>query len=328
MRILIIKHGALGDVVRTQYFAKPLKNKYGQKLEIDWWTSPESASILRFNPYVDRIHTDFPACNKGKYDIVYSLDDEFDIVSYVAKLTFKKIVGAYLADGNVVYTSSSAQWFDMGLVSRFGKKKADIKKKKNLKTHSEIFRKIFNVSDVTPCFYGNPNYEKEADKLKNGGFFRVGINAFAGKRWPAKALSIGEYEKLLRAILAKGVPGKKNVMIYLFGNGEDFFRNQSIAESLRSEFVKCLDTSSSVLKLAALIKQMDLIISADSLALHLAIAQRIRVVSFFTATSAAEIDVFNRGVKIKSDSEDYCSYNPLADNSRITADLLWSSIDS
>ena len=51
-KILVVKNGGLGDVVRTSYFAKPLKNK-GSNIGLYWLTSPEAVDILQFNPYID-----------------------------------------------------------------------------------------------------------------------------------------------------------------------------------------------------------------------------------------------------------------------------------
>ena len=53
--------------------------------------------------------------------------------------------------------------------------------------------------------------------------------------------------------------------------------------------------------------------------MHLAIAQGIKFIALFSATSAVEIDTFSYGSKITSLSEDYCSYKKDADNSTITA---------
>jgi heptosyltransferase-2 len=326
MRVLIIKHGALGDVVRTQYFIKSLKEKYGERLEVDWWTTIESATIIRFNPFIDRVFTDVSCCIEVFYDIVFSLDDEENIVSKIQGIQTKKIVGAYLSADCVTYTDSAARWFDMGLISKHGKKIADQKKKENTKTHTEIFSGIFDVDNVLPHFYGNQQYEMQAGNNISSDVFRIGINAFAGRRWPSKSLRISEYEKLLRLLTENGLNNQKNISIYLFGNGEDLYTNRSLQTSIGCKSIKCLDTSAGVLRLAALIKTMNIVVSADSLALHLAIAQQVPVVCFFTATSAAEIDVFNRGVKLISKSTDYCSYDPAADNSTITADLIWSAL--
>src|SRR5208283_1580376 len=56
------------------------------------------------------------------------------------------------------------------------------------------------------------------------------------------------------------------------------------------------------------IGQLKAIITADTLALHLAIAHRVHSVSFFAPTSAAEINTFGRGLKVISGAPDYCNY--------------------
>jgi heptosyltransferase-2 len=67
-------------------------------------------------------------------------------------------------------------------------------------------------------------------------------------------------------------------------------------------------------------------VSSDSLAMHLAIAQDIPTVAFFSPTSAAEIDGFGRLVKVASTAGDYCSYAKDADNSSITHERLLSAL--
>jgi heptosyltransferase-2 len=69
-----------------------------------------------------------------------------------------------------------------------------------------------------------------------------------------------------------------------------------------------------------------LLVSSDSLALHMAIAQDVRVVAFFAPTSAAEIELYGLGEKIASTAPDYCSYKPDADNSTITVERLCAAV--
>ena len=63
-------------------------------------------------------------------------------------------------------------------------------------------------------------------------------------------------------------------------------------------------------------------ITTDSLGMHLAIANHVRHLAFFNPTSAVEIDNYNHGVKVISESSDYCSYKSDAayDNT------LWKNI--
>jgi heptosyltransferase-2 len=59
MHFLIVKKGALGDVVRTSYFAGALKQKIGSALRLSWITAQASADLLRLNPHIDDLWFDF-----------------------------------------------------------------------------------------------------------------------------------------------------------------------------------------------------------------------------------------------------------------------------
>ena len=56
MKILIIKTGALGDVLRTSFLAQALKDKYKKtKPKIFWLTSQSASQFFINNPYVDNL---------------------------------------------------------------------------------------------------------------------------------------------------------------------------------------------------------------------------------------------------------------------------------
>jgi heptosyltransferase-2 len=68
------------------------------------------------------------------------------------------------------------------------------------------------------------------------------------------------------------------------------------------------------------------LVTSDSLALHMAIARDVRTVGFFAPTSAAEIELYGLGEKVVSTASDYCSYKPDADNSSITPERLCEAV--
>lgn len=322
MKILIVKNGALGDVVRTSYFAGALRRKFGEKLELCWLTAPNARTLLAANPYIDRLSTSFENFKNDEFDIVYSLDDEMHVVTDVDKLRSKKVVGAILDNGNLTYTSDSAEWFDMGLLSKFGKSAADELKKSNKRSHGEIFCRIFGVNDVRPEFFLTPDGEAAAKVfLQNSGPL-IGINPYAGGRWPSKEIRDEELLLLLRAIGERRV-FRQPVTIVLFGAGEDRLRNESLVEHLDasrvSQRIVVANTDDSLMTLAGYISRLNFMISSDSLAMHLSIAQNVPTIAFFAPTSAAEIDSFGICEKLMSSAPDYCSYAKLCDNSSITA---------
>ena len=322
MHFLIVKKGALGDVVRTSYFGRVLKEQWEGRAQITWLTAPGAMPLLRFNPWIDRMVTSFAECVGEYYDRIYSLDDERETLQGVASILASAITGSYLDDNRQTYTEDAAMWFDMGLLSRFGKEHADRLKKENVRGHAEIHCSIFGVERVQSEFYGDPYEEQWARYWLGQDFFNIAINPFAGGRWPSKELREPELKKLIAMLLDSNSLDGRPVRLVLLGAGPDRERNLAVAGSFASEHLWVADTDASVLRLAAVIGCSDVLISSDSLALHLGIAQHIPFVAFFSPTSAAEIDDFGLGVKVTSTTPDYCSYKSNADNSSLTAERL------
>lgn len=323
VHLLVVKHGALGDVVRTSYFAEALRRAHGPRLRLSWLTAPAAMSLLRFNPHVDDLWTDASQAQGFEFDRIFSLDDEIEVVEAAMGLRSRQMTGAVLdSNGNRTYTADAAEWFDMGLLSRHGKERADQIKKENLRSHGQIFERIFGVGSVRPGFWGSPRLEQEATSARGDAPLAIGINPFAGGRWRSKELPAPQMLTLVQRLLTE-VPGlNAGGRLVLLGAGQDRQRNLALAEELGDSHVLVPDTDDSVLRLAATIRTLDYLISSDSLALHLAIAQGVPFLAFFAPTSAVEIDDFGLGVKLVSTAADYCSYSKDADNRSITAERI------
>lgn len=328
--ILIVKFGALGDVVRTSYILKGLYQKY-RHLKVFWLTSESAFDLLRFNPYIDILSTpsfNFGLVEKTDFDLIISLDDEVDILTQIAGIKHSKIIGAqYDNKGSITYDDQSSPWFDMGLISKYGKAQADILKKKNKLTHGQIMGKIFGIKIIEPLFFNSRVIEKRMAKVLDKSFFNIGLNSSAGKRWLSKQMPLHETIELTKMLLPKRIKNKR-VRLLLLGGGEEFQRNYEINRAVRSKNVFDIGAANSLLELAALIKNCNYLISSDSLALHLAISQKIPNLSFYAPTSAAEIDTFGTGVKVLSLSDDYCSYKSDCDNTTLTASRIVEAFKS
>jgi len=328
MKILIVKHGALGDVVRTSYFARALKLKFKNSLELFWYTSVHSRELLQSNPYIDHVVTNISDISKRKFDHIYSLDDEDLILENILCLDSKRLTGAYIHEGVQKYTEDAAVWFDMGLISVFGKAHADILKKTNTLGHTKIFEQIFEVKNVVPYFFKDPHDTEDTyfNDLKS--LTLIGINPYAGQRWPSKEIPQQELRLLIENLLNRYDKNEK-FRLLLFGAGQDRIRNMNMASLFdKKDKIIVLDTDQCVMKLAKYISILNLLITSDSLAMHLAIAQRINTVAFFAPTSAEEIDDFGKCIKLKSLSSDYCSYIPSCDNTSITSSRILDSISN
>jgi len=327
MHLLIVKKGALGDVVRTSYFARALKERWGAQLRLSWLTAPSSTDLLRMNPHVDDLWLEFASAKPHRFDRIYSLDDEIDTLEGVATLTTGATSGAFLENGRPTYTQDTAGWFDMGLLSRFGKQRGDELKRLNQRSHAQIFSDIFQVERVTPEFHIDDACRRWAHATLPAAARRVGINPYSGGRWPSKELRPHELRRLIDRILGASSPFGPDSTIVLLGAAGDFTKNKNLAAERREPrlFVACTDES--VQHLAAAVGALDYLITSDSLALHLGVAQGVPLTAFFSPTSAAEIDDWGIVTKVISTASDYCSYRKDADNSTISAERIIEAIE-
>lgn len=326
-KILIVKFGALGDVIRTSYILPGIHDRYGESY-IYWLTTSSSFDLLRFNPYVHEIIT--PEHNRDKlheveFDLILSLDDETFVLQMISQLHCKELIGAYLDQGMPAYEKKSSAWFDMGLISKYGKEKADELKKKNIREHNKIFETMLSIEIKEPLFYNSSIIEQQAAKRFTNGYFNIGLNSGAGSRWTSKQLQLEETIALIKRLLATRIGGK-DVRVYLLGGKEEAERHRAIRSLVPSEALIDLGNDNALLEFAALIRNCHYVITSDSLSLHLAISQKIPNLSFYAPTSAAEIGTFGTGVKVLSIAQDYCSYLKNADNSSITAARIMQGI--
>ena len=311
MDILIIKLGAIGDVIRTTAILPGLKEKY-KGCKIDWLTKKESFDVLKNNSFINKIFLieSNIEMKDNEYDLVINLDDDNEACKLASEIDHKEIIGAYLDNGKRAYTQNSSSWFDMGLISKFGKKKADELKAKNKKTYQEITYNILNskYNKQEPILNLNneglkfgKNFAKKNNIKEND--LVIGINTGAGGRWQDKKLSIEETALLIDK-LNNEIP---NVKLLLFGGPEEKDRNEKIKSSIKTEIIDA-GCNNSLMKFASLVNLCNILVTSDSLALHIGTALKKKIVSFYYPTSSAEIETYGRGIKIIGKGKSYCSY--------------------
>jgi heptosyltransferase-2 len=181
---------------------------------------------------------------------------------------------------------------------------------------------MFAVQDVKPEFYLDPAARQWAQNALPTARRRLGINPYSGGRWPSKELRPAQLRRLIGMVLDGSSALGADATVVLIGAGEDYARNQALVAEQSTHRVMAVCTDQSVQHLAAAVGALDYLVSSDSLALHLGIAQAVPFTAFFSPTSAVEIDEWGLGTKVISTAPDYCSYRKDADNSSITADRI------
>jgi len=247
MNTLILKLGATGDVVRTTPLLKHLAG------DVAWVTAAKNVPLLagltkslRSSAWEQRVQF----CDR-EYDLVLNLEDTLDVAQFLPQLKYKKLFGAHIdASGALVYTDDSGGWFDLSLISRFGKAAADQLKLENRRTYQDL---IFSGLGLE--FKGEPYLLPEPAKTDLMG--DVAIAPKAGHVWPMK--NWAHYTELKRELEKRGLT------------------------------VNVLPDRASLLEHLGDVKNHRVLVSGDSLPMHFALGLGVRCVTIFNCTSPWEI---------------------------------------
>jgi len=309
MNILIIKVGALGDVVRTSFIAQALKDKYRENNpKITWVTDEKAKPLFINNPYVNELISKENKKNisNRSWDLVINLEEDEENCRFVSSLNYHEFIGFFWKGEKVLPTSTMQEWYNM---SALGKKpENDILKKKNKKSHRQILGEILNINwkKYEPFLRLNENQRQIAKnflRIHNirKDEFVIGINTGSADRWP-KQLSIKKTSELIEKIHKKF-----NAKILLFGGPNEIERNQEIIQETKAPIIST-GCGNDLVEFPALISTCSLFITSDSLGLHIALALKRSTICLLGPTSNAEIDMYSLGEKVIADSTCLCCY--------------------
>lgn len=315
MNILLVKLGAIGDVLRTTSLLPGLAEKYSPA-KIDWIASKRSKEILLNNPFIQNIFIWEEREDLGEYDMVIGLEDERESCELVSKVKSAKIFGAYLEKGKITYTPSA--WFDMSIISKYGIEKANELKKMNRKTYQQHMAELLRIR-VSPYVFSLTDEECEYGKkaVKDLGVSRndkvVGINTGAGKRWPQKSWGVDQTIELINRLTRE-----IGVVSLILGGEDEIERNRIIAKETRMPDAGV----HSLRQFASIVNQCVVVLSSDSMAMHFAVALKKKLVAFFGPTSAAEIELYGLGEKLIPPMECVICYKRRCDIKPNCMDLI------
>jgi heptosyltransferase-2 len=312
--ILLIKLGALGDVIRTTCLLAPIRRKFGP-CRITWLTSPEALPLLQGLDVEQTLSTGGKTTailKRQSFDLALNLDEDPLACKAASAASSKKLIGGFLNEsGKPVYTPESAPYFDLGLLNKDengSMAKADALKKANRKTYQQLWAGVLGL-DMTDYPRGfeplvaitDTDRTEAVALLKKSSKPRVGLNLGAGARWPAKQPSIKHAAEIARGLAARGFE------VVYFGGEAELERNRAIRKKAG---VGALAPRKTFSVFAAMISQCRALVSTDSLALHLACAVGTPVVVLFGPTSPAEIELYGSGIKLEPKPACSCYYQP------------------
>ncbi len=333
--ILIIKTGSIGDVLRTTCVLEGIKEKYFNP-RVYWLTSIKSVSVLENNHFLNEVYV-MEYLNKDiykkKFDLVISLEEDSKTLDILSKLKTRTIFGIYKKEGNITYTPKSSYWYDMSLISKFGKSVADSLKKTNLLSYPEILYRMLDLKwrKQRPILFlkeGIKEYSlKKIEKNFSQDKLIIGVVIGAGGRWPLKVLPFDLQIKLINKI-RKELGNKVEILLITGPSELELESTNEIKKKL--PFVKTHEIVN-LDSLFGIINICDIVVTPDTLSMHIAISLDKYVVAYFTVTSVHEIEIYS-GEKVYNEKDEYyCSYsaaNPKRPNptDKIDLDSILKSI--
>ncbi|MBI2630259.1 glycosyltransferase family 9 protein [Candidatus Pacearchaeota archaeon] len=300
-KILIIKLGALGDVLRTTPILEAIKEKYPDSI-IYWMVEDsygEGLNLLKNNPYIDKVLVynmeNVLRIQQEKFDILFSLETDTPGTLLANIVQADEKYGYYFNNGaSSCYNREAEEYLETAFLTHV--------KLKNRKTYQELifnscnlpYKKqeiIFELSEEDKKFaeeFKKSNNLSAKDKI-------LGINFGSGKRWPSKSWS---NEKLVELIILL----KDKYKIILLGGVEETERLKEIETMLKSKKISIIinNPKNTLCQFASIINLCDAIITTDSMALHLASSLKKNIVALFFSTPDWEIESYGRMKKLSS----------------------------
>jgi heptosyltransferase-2 len=298
-QILIIKLDAMGDVLRTTAILPALAEAHPGGA-ITWVTRPESIALLAKNPYLAEVvpygaDTLVHLFNRT-FDRVINLDAGKISAGLAALARSPRKDGFLLTEtGQVTPTNEAARaWLEMGLF--------DDLKRRNTRTYQSIMAEILGLP-LAKCRYvlqlSDEEQARARSHLERLGVDLdapiVGLNTGAGGRWQLKQWRLDGFLELCTQLRLD-----LGAQILLLGGKAERDRHERLAaDSLVPVFDAGNDND--LRHFAALVAQCNVVVSGDTLAMHIALATERRVVVLFGPTSAAEIELYGLGDKLYPD---------------------------
>jgi ADP-heptose:LPS heptosyltransferase len=268
--VLILKYDRIGDMVVSTPIFRELKLAY-PNICISVLASKANKDVIKNNPYIDKIYTnyknnvfkDLPTLiklRKKKFDVCIELEHSV-IPHAIFRLKIikpKKIISIH-KDGRYGVKGSELKLYDYftekDKTSHFGKIWLD----------TLFFFGVKPRSSSYDFFLGNIERDKAKSFVDSlGKKIKIGINIEGS--FPEKSIQKKELEKICVGLHNNF----NNIIIVILTAPEKLLEKKKIISKLRLDYVVTSYSTETIIDVAALIEQLDLIITPDTSIVHIA----------------------------------------------------------
>ncbi len=292
-RLLIIKLGAIGDVIRTTPLLRRLRQEYPQG-HITWLTL--TPAILP-QAEIDLILGWSPASvlfvQQAGFDVVFNLDKDREACALLQSLPAPHKFGYTLFQGKPWPVNALAEHkYHTGLF--------DDVSKANTKPYVQ---EIFEL-----CGYEFQHEEYVFDTHEDKGYSwpqlrginqpLIGLNTGCGDRWTTRLWSDEKWLALIRGLQADGYAP------VLLGGEAEHARNQFLLAQTGAIYCGTFPLPQFI----NLLFQMDVVVTQVTMAMHIGIALRKPLVLLNNIFNPYEFDLYGRGQIVQPDRACVCYF--------------------
>jgi ADP-heptose:LPS heptosyltransferase len=295
-KILIIKLGAVGDVIRTTPLVRKLKEAFPRS-EIWWLTHTPVVIPSPVDVVVDLTPQSLRRLQAMRFDFLYSLDKDVDACAITHLIAAETKKGFCLRDGKCAPIDKDAE--HKYLTGVF-----DDLNRANTKSYPEEIFEICGFRFAGERYildnFASDGYSWRLNRRKR----IVGLNTGCGDRWTSRLWPEHHWRLLAKQLKKAGY------LPILLGGELEHKKNLRIAKATGATYLGHFPLR----RFINLVDQCDLVVTAVTMATHLAIGLGKKIVLFNNVFNRNEFELYGLGEILEPDFKCTCFYAPTCPN--------------
>jgi len=280
-RILIIKLGAIGDVIRTTPLLRRLQTEYPDS-EIYWLTDFPDVVPSTVNYIYEYTAKSVEILKNIKFDYLFNLDKDREACALANSINAEVKKGFILDNGFCFPVDEPAR--DKWLTGLF-----DDLNKANKKSYPEEIFRICGFEYKKEEYIVELKEDIDINIQKKSGI--IGLNTGCGDRWKTRLWKEENWIMLAKELVDSGYS------VLLLGGAQEHEKNNRIAEKSGAFYPGHF----SLRQFFSLVDKCDVIVTAVSMAFHVAVGLKKKIVLFNNIFNPNEFELFGRGIIIQPD---------------------------
>ncbi|MEN8193015.1 MAG: glycosyltransferase family 9 protein [Bacteroidota bacterium] len=295
-KILIIKLGAIGDVIRTTPLFSRLK-KENPSAKFYWLTLTPDIVPAEVDLTLKLDLNSSIYLQEVEFDIAINLDKDYEACALFNRIKANKKFGFSLVDGFPTPTNQLAEHkYLTGIFDDLNQQN----KKNYLEEIFEICDLDFQGEKYTLDSFDDHSKEWEIDYSKK----IVGLNTGCGGRWTSRLWPEKYWIELAKKLIAQGYE-----VIFLGGELEDE-KNKRLSEQSGGKYFGTFPLKTFI----NLVNQVDLVVTAVTMAMHITLGLNKKIVLFNNIFNKHEFELYGLGKIIEPEKECNCFFSAKCSN--------------